>query len=84
MSVCCKCCVFSGRDLYAELITRPEESCRLWWNVQCDLETSWMRRPFSTCGGGTVAPKTNKKQTNLQTKSLQLLVYLSNTPVMGN
>jgi len=29
MSVCCECCVLSGRGLCDELITRPEESCRL-------------------------------------------------------
>jgi len=40
MSVCCKCCVLSGRGLYDELITRPEESYRLWCVVVCDLETS--------------------------------------------
>jgi len=40
MFVCCECCMLSGRDLYAELITRPEESYRLWWVVECDLETS--------------------------------------------
>ena len=26
MSVCCKCCVLSGRGLCDELITRPEKS----------------------------------------------------------
>ena len=30
MSVCCECCVLSGRGLCEELITRPEESYRLW------------------------------------------------------
>jgi len=34
MDVCCECCVLSGRGLCDELITRPEESFRLW----CDLE----------------------------------------------
>jgi hypothetical protein len=29
MSVCCECCVLSGRGLCDELITRPEESYRL-------------------------------------------------------
>jgi hypothetical protein len=29
------CCVFSGRSLWYELITRPEESYRL-WRVVCD------------------------------------------------
>jgi len=37
MSVCCECCVLSGRGLCKELITRPEESYRLWCLV-CDIE----------------------------------------------
>jgi len=49
MSVC-KCCVFSNRGLCNELITRPEESNRLWWVVVFYLETSWMRRPWPTGG----------------------------------
>ena len=48
MFVCCACCVLSGRRLCHELITRPEESYRLWCVVVCDLETSWMRRPWPT------------------------------------
>jgi hypothetical protein len=36
MSVCCEYCVLSGRGLCEELITRPEESYRLWC-VVCDL-----------------------------------------------
>jgi len=38
MDVCCECCVFSGRGLCDELITRPEESYLLWCVVVCDLE----------------------------------------------
>ena len=38
-------CVLSGRGLCDELITRPEESYRLWCVVVCDLETSRMRMP---------------------------------------
>jgi len=38
MFVCCECCVSSGRGLCDELITRPEESYRLWCVVVCDLE----------------------------------------------
>jgi len=34
--------VLSGRGLCDELITRPEESYRLWCVVVCDLETSRM------------------------------------------
>ena len=40
MFVCCDCCVLSGRSLCDELITRSEESYRLWCVVECDLETS--------------------------------------------
>jgi hypothetical protein len=38
--VCCDCFVLSGRGLCDELITRTEESYRLWRVVVCDLETS--------------------------------------------
>jgi len=38
------CCVLSGRGLCHKLITRPEEYCRMWCVVVCDLEISWMRR----------------------------------------
>ena len=49
MFVCCTVlCVLSGRGLCDGLITRPEESYRLWWVVECDLETSWMRKPRHT------------------------------------
>ena len=34
------CCVWSGRGLCNELITRSEESYRLWRVVVCDLETT--------------------------------------------
>ena len=30
VSVCCECCVLSGRDLWDGSITRPEESYRMW------------------------------------------------------
>jgi hypothetical protein len=38
MFICCECCVLSGRGLCARLITRPEESYRLWHVVVCDQE----------------------------------------------
>jgi len=38
MFVCCECCALSGRGLCDELITRPEESYRLWFVTVCDLE----------------------------------------------
>jgi hypothetical protein len=62
MFVCCVCCVLSGRDLCDKLITRTEESYRLWCIFECDLETLWMRRPWSTdgcCGGGETNFKSN-------------------------
>jgi hypothetical protein len=43
MFVCCDCCVLSGRGLCDGLITRPEESYRLWRVVVCDQETSQKR-----------------------------------------
>jgi len=38
--------VLSGRGLYDELITRPEESYRLWCVVVCDLESSRIGAPY--------------------------------------
>ena len=57
ISVCCECCVLSVRGLCDELITRPEESYRLWCVAVCDLETSRMRRPWPALGRSA----TNKK-----------------------
>ena len=50
MSVCCECCVLSGRGLCDGLFTPPEGSYRMWCVVVCDLESSWMRRPWPTVG----------------------------------
>ena len=58
-SVSCECCVLSGRGPCDELTIRPEDSYRLWCVVVCDLETTWMRRPWPT-GGGLL----RQKQTN--------------------
>jgi len=44
MFVCCECCVLSDSGLCDGLITRPEESYRLWSVVVCDQETSNTRR----------------------------------------
>jgi hypothetical protein len=44
IDVCCDCCVLSGRGLCDGLITRPEESYRVWRVVVCDQETSKTRR----------------------------------------
>jgi len=54
---CCECCVLSGRGLCDELITRPEESYRLWCVVVCDLETSRKRRPWPALGRSATTKK---------------------------
>ena len=60
MFVCCECCVLSDRCLCDELITRPEESYRLWCVVACDQETSpRMRRPLPALGGSAIGKKYN-------------------------
>jgi len=58
MSVCCECCVLSGKDLCDELITRPEQSYRLWCVVS-DLETSWMRRSWPALGSSFIKKNIN-------------------------
>ena len=60
--VCCECYVLSGRGLCDELITRPEESYRLWCVVIYDQETSRMRRPCPA--EGRSATENNTKLTH--------------------
>ena len=64
MFVCCECCVLSGRGLCDELITRPEESYRLWCVVVCDFEISRMRRPWPALGRSATETTTNKQTNN--------------------
>jgi len=47
MGVCCECYMLSGRGLCDGLITRPEESYRMWRVVVCVQETSktWRLKP---------------------------------------
>jgi hypothetical protein len=61
MSVCCKLCALSGRGLFDELITRPEEYYRLWFVVVCVTEISWMRRLWPT---GGLSRQKQTEQTN--------------------
>ena len=77
MSVYCECRVLLGRVLCDELITRPEESYRLWCFVVCDQETSWMRRPWpiGVGWGGDVALKANKANKHSVSK------YTNNLPI---
>jgi hypothetical protein len=46
----CVCCVLSCRGLCDELITRPEESYRLWRIVVCDQETSCYEETIARAG----------------------------------
>jgi hypothetical protein len=59
MDVCLECCMLSGAGLCDEMVTRPEESYRLWCVVVYDLETSRMSRPCAT--GGLLGPPPPKK-----------------------
>jgi hypothetical protein len=70
--VCCECCVLSGRGLCDELTPRPEESYRLCCVVECDLENSWMRGPWST--GGCCDKKKEKKFSQSASKCTQFHV----------
>jgi len=69
MSVCCECCVLSGRGLCDELITRTEESYRVWCVAVCDLETSWMRSPWPT---GGCCPQYKERRWRTQRRYLNL------------
>ena len=57
MFVRCECCVLSDRGFCDELITRPEESNRLWCVIVCDLETSRMMRPWTALGRSATGGK---------------------------
>jgi len=45
MSVCCECCVLSGRGLCDGLIILPEESYRLWCVAVCDIRNLIYEEP---------------------------------------
>ena len=57
MPVCCKCCLLSGRGLCDELITRPEESYRLWCVDVCDLEKHNLVNEEAKAHWGAIAPR---------------------------
>jgi hypothetical protein len=81
ISVWCEYCVLSGRGLFDELITRPEESYRLWCVVVCDLETSWMRRPWPT--GGCCVKKKKKEKASFSTKTPTWTALMTNPGYRG-
>jgi len=61
MFVCCECCVLSGRGLCDELITRPEESYRLWCVIVYDLENLVNEEAMTCVGLQRHKKKKNKK-----------------------
>jgi hypothetical protein len=50
MDVCLLCVLCSDRGLCDELITRPEESYRLWSVAVCDQETSLNEEAIARAG----------------------------------
>ena len=67
MVICCDCCMLSGRGLCDGLITRPEESYRMWRVVVCDQETSKTRKLKPATGLWKIQSRwivTPGKQTN--------------------
>jgi len=67
MFICCEFCVLSGRCLCDGLITRPDESYRMWRVVVCDQETSKNEEAKAHYRAVKIQPKwvvTPGKQTN--------------------
>ena len=69
MFVCCECRVLSGRGLCDELITRPEESYRLWCAVVCDLENLKNEEAMTRVGSQRHSKK--KKKTLISAHIIQ-------------
>jgi len=65
MFVCCECCVLSGRGVCDGLITRPEESYRLWRVVVRNLKLEEAKAHYwpveNTTTMGCSIRKTNKQ-----------------------
>jgi hypothetical protein len=68
ISVSFECCVLSGRDFGVGPNIRSEESYRLWCVVECDLETSCMKRPWPALG---CRAKKKKKQLPLSQRVMR-------------
>jgi hypothetical protein len=58
--------VLSGRGVCDKLITRPEESYRLWYVVVCDLEN--LKNEEAMTRVGSQRHKTKKTATNRENK----------------
>ena len=80
MSVSYECCVLAGRGLCDRLITRPEESYRMWCVVACDLETSRQRRLWPARGRST-----NKKlQYDFEVSLFIIIITMLHSSVRQN
>jgi len=79
MFVCCECCVLSGSGLCDGLITRPEESYRLWRVVVCDQETSKTRRLKPATGAVENTMGCNAKEINNKQVFLRINTWLFET-----
>ena len=75
------CCVLSGRGLCDEVITRPEESYRLWLVAVCDQETAHARRLKPRYRPAKYKPttgcSTDRKKKLLITVTLKLCLYFN-------
>jgi len=78
MFVCCECCVLSGRGLCDELITRPEESYRLWCLVVCDLENLKNEEAMTRVGSQRHSKKINKYTMQGHKNSAKIIKINSN------
>jgi hypothetical protein len=79
MFVCCVLyCVLSGRGLCDELITRPDESYRLWRFVVCDQETSWATEGHSL----RWAAQPEKMNVHIWTVFVPLKIATSLVPIL--
>jgi hypothetical protein len=77
MFFCCECCVLSGRGLCDGLVTRPEESYRLWRVVVSDQETSKNEAVKARYRAVKIQPQwvvTPGKQTNKRNAFLSLFL----------
>jgi hypothetical protein len=85
MFVCCECCALSVRGLCDGLITRPEESYRLWRVVVCDQETSKNEEAKARYRAVKIQPQWVERQENNKypiynhnwRNSLVLFIYIT-------
>jgi len=68
--------VLSGRGLCEELITRPEESYRLWCVVVCDLEKLKNEEAVTSVGSQRHSKKKSIKQIVVIVEAHNFVIYL--------